>query len=130
MKTIKKYNDFKLNESFYENFWIDVLKKEFNATVTVDKEKSVKPLYGGGNYTFIGYKVVLNEPSKNLTYFILEGLQINGVFVAPAIIMFKGELGMLHGSLKTTYSFNNKLEDNITMVIEALKEKISKYHTS
>jgi hypothetical protein len=121
-----------INEGFYDSNWISALQKEFNANVKVDLEKSIKPLYGGGSYTMIGYEVILKNPSTSITGFILEGLQINGIFVNPAIIVLKNNIAELHGSLKNDIIYGETQETNIKKILSLIKNKlssISKYNT-
>jgi hypothetical protein len=89
-----------VNEDFYSNDTIALLAEKFNATVTVDKEQNVKPLYGGGTFTQIGYLVIPNDSHK-YSKFIFEGITNNGKFLTASVIIFVGETAMVHGSVST-----------------------------
>ena len=90
-----------VNEDFYSKDIISLLADRFNATVTIDKEQNIKPLYGGGTFTQIGYLVVPNDTHK-YSKFILEGITNNGAFLTASVIIFMGETAMVHGSVSIT----------------------------
>ena len=115
-------NDKDESKNFYAKFWVSSLEKEFGET-KIDKLKKIKPLYGGGDYVFVGYEVKLDD--KKFNKFILEGIAMNGMFMKAAIILFKGDTAIMHGSIDFDYNFNKtKLDDNIDDVIKAIKAKI------
>lgn len=123
-KFIKPFKTFEANsENFYSHFWIEELSEKIGKC-SVDKMKNITPLYGGGNYVFIGYKVEVTS-HKIVSSIILEGIAINGVFVNPSIIIYQGDYALVHASLQVTYSVKDKIEDNIKMVIEAAINKIN-----
>lgn len=127
MAHIKLFESYNKPENFYAKFWIEELSNAFNSEAEVDKSKGIRPLYGGGDYAFIGYKIPTPDISK-ISYIIIEGIQINGVIVNPSIVIFdeRGH-GMVHGTLRTTYTFNKLHNENIKDVIEAAKIYIQKY---
>jgi hypothetical protein len=86
-------------------------------------------LYGGGDYSMIGYEVIFNEPKGEVQCFILEGLQINGKFAdASVIIKIKGAY-RIHSNLMISYNPSTTREENIRVVIDTLQEKIEKTTT-
>lgn len=129
MKHIKIYENFENNSGdFYSKFWINGLTEAFSQT-EVDKFNSIKPLYGGGTISQIGYKV--NIESDDINYFILEGITNNGIFIKSSIIIFdKDNQGIYHGSLKTVIDNNDTHEDNITKVISEITSKLNEFLNS
>jgi hypothetical protein len=132
MKYLKIYESYSSNksENFYAKFWITALSNAFNSIAEVDKSQKIKPLYGGGDYIFVGYKIPIPDIEK-ISYIIIEGVQINGVIVNPSIIVFDEQnMGMSHGALHTTYTFKKLHNENIIEVIEAAKDYIKKYSSN
>lgn len=117
---MKKISDIINEAEFagYDNLWIEALLSS-EGNVDVDKKKNVQPIYGGGSFTFVGYKV--NSALGPYSSFILEGLQINGCFAQAAVIGFMNEQAMTHGALDFTYHFKDTVETNITNVKNALE---------
>ena len=112
----------------YDKIWIEELSNNFYANVIIDKSKNIKPLYGGGTYTMLGYYVTLKTPPNNITSFILEGLQINGIFVNVSIILFiKNQIPIMHGTLKLNVEYAQTEKNNIKTVIELINNKINEY---
>lgn len=117
-----------LNEGSYDKDWIKQLKNVFDgATVTIDKSKEYKPLYGGGNYTYVGYKVQLSEnnPFGDIEAFILEGLQINGVFINPSLIIQIDNSWKIHTALKIDIKYGESVDKNIDNVLGKAVEKLN-----
>lgn len=110
------------DKNFYSKFWITELEKEFGET-KVDKVKKIKPLYGGGDYAFIGYEVELDD--NIFSKFILEGIAMNGCFMRASIILYKGNVAIMHGALDIDYNFNGKIDDSISKTIKSIKKKIA-----
>lgn len=115
---MKKISDIINEAEFagYDNLWIEALLGEGN--VEVDKKKNLHPIYGGGNYVFVGYKV--DSQLGPYSSYILEGIQCNGCFMNASIIGYMNEQAVTHGSLDITYSFRDTLESNIASVKNAI----------
>lgn len=112
------------DKNFYSKFWINALENEFGKT-EVDKIKEIKPLYGGGNYVFIGYDVKLND--DKFDKFILEGIAKNGEFMSASVILYKGSDAIMHGALDIEYNAykGGKIDNSIAKTIKAIKSKIA-----
>ena len=116
-----------LSEAFLDKDWIKALSSAFNAEISVDKEKKVSPIYGGGSHCFIGYLISLNEPEGVVTDIILEGFQINGKFVDSSVILKIAGSWQVHANLGIPYNSRVTTEENISQVIDAVKKKLSGY---
>jgi len=121
----RKIAEDNLNEGSYDQDWVSALESTFNATVKVDKEKGLKPLYGGGSYNMIGYEASLNEPQGEVQGFILEGLQINGKFAEASVIIKINGQWMVHAGLGIDFNPRDDFQNNVNKVMSALEKKIS-----
>ena len=121
----RKIAEENLNEGSYDQNWVSALESAFNATVKVDKEKGLKPLYGGGSYNMIGYEASLNEPQGEVQGFILEGLQINGKFAEASVIIKINGQWMIHAGLGVDFNPRDDFQNNVNKVMSALEKKIS-----
>ena len=132
MKHIKKFNESATENGgdFYSKFWLHDLTREFGET-SVDKFNSVKPLYGGGTLSQIGYKVLIDD--ETFSHFILEGTTSNGHFFQPSIILFdiNGD-GVSHGSLDVKHIDSKDLELHISIkeTCKAIDAYLDRYKKS
>lgn len=126
MKYVNLYESYSNSSNqgdFYSKFWIEELSNEFGTTI-VDKYKNVKPLYGGGTYSMIGYKSEL-ENDDNYSAIIIEGITFNGSILTPSILLFdKRGYAVVHGTLIIDINQKDIHSENISKVIEATKDFI------
>lgn len=117
-----------IKEGAYDQDWIKALTNIGGrvAKVTVDKERKLKPLYGGGNYCFIGYLISFHRP-MTAQKLILEGLQINGKFVDASVIIEIDGRWQVHSGLGIDFNIREDFQTNVKKVKKAVEKKIAEY---
>lgn len=124
MKHLKLWENLNEKGDFYSKFWIDALTKEYGSC-EIHKFKSIKPLYGGGMFSQIGY--ICDIDDEIVSKFIIGGITDNGRFITSSIITLdeNGD-GLSHGVIYIDYKKEDIHSDNIAKIISAINDYIEK----
>jgi hypothetical protein len=122
MKHLKLWENLNENGDFYSKFWIEALSEKYG-TCEIDEYKPIKPLYGGGKFSQIGY--LCNVEDKDVSKFILEGITNNGKFIHSSIITLDQNGDALsHGTIYIDNTKGDTYSDNILKVVDEIDKYI------